>query len=45
MAVSGELTVQADGHTMTDPAAIRTALRPVLENSLTGFANAALLVA
>ncbi len=44
MAVSGELTVQSDGHTMTDPTAIREALGPVLENAFKGYANAAILL-
>lgn len=44
MAVREELTVQNNGQTMTNPTAIREALGPVLENTLDGFANAALLL-
>ena len=43
MAQNGELTVQANGETLTDTVAIRDALGPVLENALTSYANAALL--
>jgi methyltransferase-like protein/cyclopropane fatty-acyl-phospholipid synthase-like methyltransferase len=43
MAVNGELTVQADGQPLTDPAAISEALSPVLEKTLTALEQAALL--
>jgi methyltransferase-like protein/SAM-dependent methyltransferase len=44
MALRGELTVQASGNALTDAEAIAKALGPVLENTLTGLSNAALLV-
>jgi methyltransferase-like protein/SAM-dependent methyltransferase len=43
MAVGSELTVQADGRTLTDPAAIRDALDPVLTKALNTFADSAVL--
>jgi methyltransferase-like protein len=44
MAVLGELTVQTNGQTLTDPASIRVALEPVLEKALLGYSNGALLI-
>lgn len=44
LALSNEMTVQADGQTVTDAIAIRETLGPVLEKALKEYANAALLV-
>jgi methyltransferase-like protein len=42
-AVNGELTVQADGEVLTDRAAIRESLQPVLEATLKALADSAIL--
>jgi methyltransferase-like protein/SAM-dependent methyltransferase len=44
MAINGELTVQADGQTLTDNSLIREALEPVLDKALAGYSKAALLL-
>ncbi len=43
LVLAQELTVQREGQPVTDPAAVREAIAPVLEKTLTDFAAAALL--
>jgi hypothetical protein len=44
MALREELTVQADGQSLTDPRLIKEALEPVLEKALHGYSNGALML-
>lgn len=44
MALAGELTVQSDGRALTEPDAIETAFKPVLENALASYGESALLL-
>ena len=43
MALAKEITVQREGQPLTDPAAIREALAPALEQALAGLAASSLL--
>jgi methyltransferase-like protein/trans-aconitate methyltransferase len=43
LTLAGELTVKQDGQPVTDPAAVREAMGPVLERSLEALADASLL--